>query len=1841
MGVQTASVIMVALGVGTHPSLRPGVHLRWFVDPSLGFPPLGFDVFRRPERSGTWRSLDFAGEPEGQLAPTFARGPTVWSTAVGQSPSEIFTETTGQGDVRLLRPSRASAITCRLDPSERPVRRIQVDIVHAVPQFTRLLPFEFVVWGVAGNERVAMGAATLTEQNRWTTVAVTVTGDALEGFQIEGGRTISNFYGILGVRWIPVAGEADVGWGTPSNPRRIGFPVTAPGYLVTHKYSPDQGLGAQDWLEAADRLSPTGANPDLPAALRQQFGPPAFAGTRQVLGDVLARRQLTRVGTGPQEPNVKLDAVRLVLLGALDPDFARLAGLGLVDSSAVPGQRYDYKVVGYWPGRLRSQLVCVDVPNGGGQIPTGGSVTLPGGGGASTVVTAGTVLEPANPVVTLGVTGVAGAAWSPDGQQVLTWTGTGGAWVWDAVGGEIVELTHDVGVVGAAWSPDQQQVVTWARDQVVRIWGVATAGLQQAMRHPAPVLGAAWAPDERQLLTWAEDGQVRIWGVGASGDPLVAWLVPACLGAAWGPDGQRVLTWAKDGRVQVWAAEQAALVSGRLHRARPLGAAWSPDGQQVLSWAQDGAVWVWPVEGTGDPLVLRHPPGLIGAAWSPDGQQVLSWHRDGSAWLWKMPGGGQLRMLPHDAGVAGAGWSPDGARVLSWAADGVARAWEITQDDPPQVFADTGMVVGAGWGGGRQVVTWTAKGIAQLWSVPARVRSLTFTLPAATDQLRVTGRSAGPEPLTIRAFSGAQMVRAQAAPPGLVTTVAVDASGMTSVTVAGDQVTVTQLCRLELVQEPDQQEVWICFGVSAGPVPTLTRPAEPTATALPGFARDGSAEQIVGLVIEPPPPPRPATELFPPARSVHDPVSYQVRRRADGAQPVADPAAGPWLDLITDPASGQPRWADLAIQPPAGPVRPVLRSTLRPALHTSPQGWPAGAQDLLDGRLDPAVRYYSYRVRGRDLFGRVSDWSAPVTVDAADRVAPPAPGALTARWVDRADPWLGLDDLAELDASGVDRAVMVRWSWPHARREQAPDTQAFRVYWHSRPFSTLLTAITADPQVAATTYTVSVTLGLGAPPADAFRGDWLRQDNHQYLILASSATDPTSLVLDATGVQAPTRGPCAVSLRAPDAQRLDLLGNPLRPDPTRATVWERRVRQGPLTTVEAAILQQTPGVAVTCQQIRPDTPRSGVATVVLSPDWHWSGVLPEPAQLGIGILTPSWRVLGSTLGRIAVLLVETGHKGPPPLGPAILLAAGVHTLTLDVQLPTAAPFTILGGTARTDTETLEVLAHATAPLRLLVAPGTGASRLSWFPDHQVVLNDVTLAVSDATPQATGLVGVSAVDGRPWTADPRARTGEPRGPGNEGPVSSATVRRHHLAIPTATATPAGTTGPSELWAPVPEEFSGQSRFPLRWPVGGATSFQVEHATLDAVLDADLADRAALRGTYVGSPPLDAAGLAQWRTQQAALGAADLQKLATAQPSAFLPLTDSPLPATDPLLADPQPGWLHWSAPLDGSAPGRHFLRIRVVDAAGNAGPPGPATLPIVVPDGRRPRPPQLRRAVGVDRAVWLQWDVSDAGAQYRVYRAQLATGAAPDVRDMTLVATLPDTRCPEPVAVFAGQARLPGPQSKELVAVYRAEDYDAGLAPGAQTATPVAGATITNGTVADLHDLPDGSLVFAVVRYAAGEQPRLAVSGTGRAYRDTPVGAWDPHQYRVVAVRDATTGPATKVRVASFASGVAEAVAFDARPLVPPQVTAVWDAAAAAVRLTWPTAGLPTGLEVLPQRMDIEFEEWVGVARWVTASTGTVLDAGVFSGRSYLYRLRVRVGNRTSEAEPTFGPIVVP
>ena len=133
-----------------------------------------------------------------------------------------------------------------------------------------------------------------------------------------------------------------------------------------------------------------------------------------------------------------------------------------------------------------------------------------------------------------------------------------------------------------------------------------------------------------------------------------------------------------------------------------------------------------------------------------------------------------------------------------------------------------------------------------------------------------------------------------------------------------------------------------------------------------------------------------------------------------------------------------------------------LRFTSRPAQHERPNGWPVQEfPDFIDSRLNPDVRYYSYRVRARDWFGRISVLSAPVTVDAADRVPPPAPGCFQARWIDGDDPDLSPDDRAALNGVGAERGVASagRGRWLAANTRPTPG--AFRVYWHDVPFFTL------------------------------------------------------------------------------------------------------------------------------------------------------------------------------------------------------------------------------------------------------------------------------------------------------------------------------------------------------------------------------------------------------------------------------------------------------------------------------------------------------------------------------------------------------------------------------------------------------------------------------------------------------------------------------------------------------------------------------------------------------------------------------------------------------------------
>ena len=108
-------------------------------------------------------------------------------------------------------------------------------------------------------------------------------------------------------------------------------------------------------------MSPTGNPADLPAPLADAFGPPRFDQIRALMREAVDRRPLNGPRAG-NRPEVTLDPVQVRPSIAINPFFARLLGLALIDRTAVAGERYDYKVVGDRDGPTRVEWDCFFPP---------------------------------------------------------------------------------------------------------------------------------------------------------------------------------------------------------------------------------------------------------------------------------------------------------------------------------------------------------------------------------------------------------------------------------------------------------------------------------------------------------------------------------------------------------------------------------------------------------------------------------------------------------------------------------------------------------------------------------------------------------------------------------------------------------------------------------------------------------------------------------------------------------------------------------------------------------------------------------------------------------------------------------------------------------------------------------------------------------------------------------------------------------------------------------------------------------------------------------------------------------------------------------------------------------------------------------------------------------------------------------------------------------------------------------------------------------------------------------------------------------------------------------------
>jgi WD40 repeat protein len=321
---------------------------------------------------------------------------------------------------------------------------------------------------------------------------------------------------------------------------------------------------------------------------------------------------------------------------------------------------------------------------------------------------------------------VKSAAYSPDGQYIVTASWDKIARVWNATTGEekLVLRGHKDVLYSAEYSPDGQRIVTASWDNTARVWDAATGGFLFTLQHPAGVLGAVFSPDGQRVATAGYDHTVRIWDSGTS--ILLKTIViteneKLLRDVAFSPYGRWVAAASWDSTVWIWDAEtgkQLYRLAG--HGGNVSSVAFIPEDTPytpylvTASWDKTAHIW----EVTKEYIVAKLAPypdylssegrRMRDAQFSPDGQYVVTAGEDGTAriWEWKPDGSVSLKLiLRQGAEINSATFSPDGKYVVTASDDNTAQVWAIEDETMPVMRGSGGVYDAAFSPDGQHIVT--------------------------------------------------------------------------------------------------------------------------------------------------------------------------------------------------------------------------------------------------------------------------------------------------------------------------------------------------------------------------------------------------------------------------------------------------------------------------------------------------------------------------------------------------------------------------------------------------------------------------------------------------------------------------------------------------------------------------------------------------------------------------------------------------------------------------------------------------------------------------------------------------------------------------------------------------------------------------------------------------------------------------------------------------------------------------------------------------------------------------------------------------------------------------------
>ena len=339
--------------------------------------------------------------------------------------------------------------------------------------------------------------------------------------------------------------------------------------------------------------------------------------------------------------------------------------------------------------------------------------------------------------------GVTHAAFSPDGQRMVTASFDKTARIWNAEDG--VEMAALKGHRGSPRASHVQPRWNARRngehDGTARIWNAESGEQMFVLHQPGDAHIAIFSPDGKRIITASEGSSPAIWNA-ETGEKIATAEGFRTTLPEFSPDGQMFAAGQGDRTTRFWQTEDGRLAKTlQLNSIYPDDVAFSPDGSRLLvvAWVDGGSLL--DIENGNEIAALRgHTSNTHTGTFNHDGQVAATVAIDGSARLWNGVSGALMHLLGDDTGMTDAdldvnmrhqeidgAFSPDDHLFATGSATGLVRIWDVATGSLVDMLqGHRGVVEHVEFRpDGRHLLTASHDGTARLWDIDG---ALTTTL---------------------------------------------------------------------------------------------------------------------------------------------------------------------------------------------------------------------------------------------------------------------------------------------------------------------------------------------------------------------------------------------------------------------------------------------------------------------------------------------------------------------------------------------------------------------------------------------------------------------------------------------------------------------------------------------------------------------------------------------------------------------------------------------------------------------------------------------------------------------------------------------------------------------------------------------------------------------------------------------------------------------------------------------------------------------------------------------------------------------------------------------------------